>query len=145
MKNEPNETAVRAWTQLMRAQNAALTQVEQSFKDAGFPPLTWYDVLWELERGDRAGMRPFELESHLLVPQYGLSRLLDRVEKAGYVERRPCDGDGRGQVVVITKLGRQLRRRMWQVYAPALNSAVADRLTAKETATLSRLLGKLLP
>lgn len=140
-----NDAAVTAWVRLMKAQHAAHSQVEQAFKDGGFPPLAWYDVLWELERGEAGGMRPFELERELLVPQYGLSRLLERMAKAGYLERRPCEEDGRGQLILLTKEGRQLRRRMWQVYAPALKEAVGERLTEKEAVTLGRLLGKLLP
>lgn len=145
MTEEPNEAAVAAWVRLIKAQHAAQAQVEQAFKDGGFPPLAWYDVLWELERGDRGGMRPFELERELLVPQYGLSRLLERMAKAGYLERHPCEEDGRGQLILLTKQGRQLRRKMWQVYAAALKAAVADRLSEKEAVTLSKLLGKLLP
>lgn len=144
MKNTPGETAIRAWTRLLRAQHAAQSYVEKVLKDAGLPPLSWYDVLLELERGDRAGLRPFELERQLLLPQYGLSRLLDRIEAAGYLERRPCEEDARGQVVVITKAGQQLRRKVWPTYAAALKTAVADRLNLKEQEILGELLGKLI-
>ncbi len=114
------------------------------FQDAGLPPLSCYDVLLELEHGATAGLRPFELERQLLLPQYGLSRLLDRIEAAGYLERRPCEEDARGQVVVITKAGRQLRRKAWLTYAATLKTAVANRLTKKEQETLTGLLGKLI-
>jgi DNA-binding MarR family transcriptional regulator len=150
MKKEPSEAAVRAWARLLRAQHAALSRVERAFKDAGLPALSWYDVLLELERAGREGqgkegLRPYELERHLLLPQYGLSRLLDRIEAAGYLERRTCEEDGRGQQVVITRAGRELRRRMWPVYAGALNEAVTDRLSERDAVTLARLLGKLIP
>ncbi len=144
MKKEPGETTIRVWARLLRAQHAAQSQVEKALKDAGFPPLSWYDVLLELERGDQAGQRPFELERHLLLPQYGLSRLLDRIEAAGYLERRPCADDARGQVVVITRAGRQLRRKIWPTYSAALKTAVSDRLSGKEQETLGMLLGKLI-
>jgi DNA-binding MarR family transcriptional regulator len=150
MKKEPSEAAVRAWARLLRAQHAALSRVERAFKDAGLPALSWYDVLLELERAGREGqgkegLRPYELERHLLLPQYGLSRLLDRIEAAGYLKRRTCEEDGRGQQVVITRAGRELRRRMWPVYAGALNEAVTDRLSERDAVTLARLLGKLIP
>ena len=144
MKKQPGETTVRAWARLLRAQHSAQSQVEKSLKDGGFPPLSWYDVLLELERAGKAGLRPFELERHLLLPQYGLSRLLDRIETAGYLERRPCPHDARGQVVLITKEGRRLRSKMWPIYGAALRAALADRLTLREQETLSGLLGKLI-
>jgi DNA-binding MarR family transcriptional regulator len=144
MKNEPSEAVVRAWARLMRAQHAALSQIQASLKAAGLPPLDWYDVLLELERAGRKGLRPFELERAMLLPQYGLSRLLDRIEAAGYIERRPCDDDGRGQIVALTTAGRERRRSMWPICASAIHKAIATRLSEEEAAALDGLLGKLI-
>lgn len=113
-------------------------------KEAGLPPLSWYDVLIELERlGDR-GLRPVELERAVLLPQYGLSRLLDRIERDGYVQRRPCPDDRRGQIIVITPKGRALRKRMWPIYGAVIKDALEDKLSAAELADLDRLLGQIL-
>src|SRR5947209_20067851 len=90
----PSDAVIRAWARLVRAQQAVLAAVEAELKAAGFPPLAWYDVLLELSRKDE-GLRPFALEQELLLAQYNLSRLLDRLESAGYVERRPCPDDAR--------------------------------------------------
>ena len=79
--------------------------VESALKDAGLPPLVWYDVLLELERAGEAGVRPFELERAMLLAQYNLSRLLERIEKESYIERRTCPDDGRGQLLRITESG----------------------------------------
>lgn len=141
----PSKAVIRAWTRLLLAQRAALSEVESALKGAGLPPLTWYDVLLELGRNGEKGVRPFELERELLLPQYGLSRLLDRMESAGYVERRPVEGDGRGQMIVITKAGEAIRQRMWPVYAGSIEAAVGTHLTGDEAMTLADLLQKLLP
>ncbi|NQV84050.1 MAG: winged helix-turn-helix transcriptional regulator [Rhodospirillales bacterium] len=118
----------------------------QSISDkAGLPPLSWYDALLELDRVGEGGMRPFELERHLLLAQYSLSRLLDRIETAGYVVRQVCEEDGRGQVVAITSSGKAIRLRMWPVYAAAIQKAVGHHITEGEAITLSGLLGKLIP
>ncbi len=143
MKDEPSNSVIRAWARLLRAGETASAKVETALKDAGFPPLAWYDVLLELERVGRRGLRPFELERELLLPQYGLSRLLDRIEAAGHVERHPCKEDGRGHIVAITKSGRTLRRRIWPVYAASLQSAIGAKLSDDEATQLGDLLGKL--
>src|SRR5215468_3365969 len=109
----PSDAVIRAWTRLIRAQQAALSAVEADLKAAGFPPLGWYDVLLELSRAEGDGLRPFALEQKLLLAQYNLSRLLDRLEAAGYIERLVCVEDGRGQIVAITASGRALVKRMW--------------------------------
>ena len=137
-------SAVRAWARLMRAHQAAFGHVEGALKAAGLPPLAWYDVLLELERAGDCGLRPFALERELLLPQYGLSRLLARMEEAGLVERRNCPSDGRGQMVVIAEAGRATRRAMWPVYARALHEAVGCRLSPAESDGLADLLGRLI-
>ena len=144
MKKEPNKVVIDAWVGLLRTQKAALEQIETTLKTSNLPSLAWYDVLWELEKDDPNGVRPFELEKRLLIPQYGLSRLLGRIENAGYIERAPCKEDGRGQFLFISKSGKAIRRRMWPVYANAINYAVGERLTRNEAKTLAALLRKLL-
>jgi DNA-binding MarR family transcriptional regulator len=144
MITKPNETMIRAWARLVKAQRIALNAIELALKSAGLPQLLWYDALLELERAGEHGLRPFELEREMLLAQYNLSRLIDRIEKSGYVERRSCENDGRGQVIVITKSGKEMRRRMWVVYSAAIQGALGDRLSSKQAAALDLLLGTLI-
>jgi DNA-binding MarR family transcriptional regulator len=144
MEANPSDSVVRAWARLMRAQRMTLASIEQALKSAGLPPLVWYDALLELERAGDKGFRPFELEREMLLAQYNLSRLIDRIEKAGYVERRACQGDGRGQIIAVTAAGKKMRRRMWAVYGPAIQKAVGDRLPPNQIETLNALLGTLI-
>ena len=128
----------------MRAQHAALSRVEKALKQAELPALVWYDVLLELSRDpDGGGLRPFEIERKMLLPQYGLSRLLDRIERAGYIRREVCVEDGRGQIVFMTTAGKDLMQRMWPVYEAAIQEAVGEPLTKREAEDLHGLLGKL--
>ncbi|MCA0302170.1 MAG: MarR family winged helix-turn-helix transcriptional regulator [Proteobacteria bacterium] len=144
MTDRPSQTTIRAWARLLKAQHLALSAVERDLKRAGLPPLTWYDVLLELERAGDEGLRPFELERAMLLAQYNLSRLVDRLERAGHVERRACEDDGRGQVIVATEKGLALRRKMWPVYARAIEAALGRHLSSRSTATLDDLLGQLI-
>lgn len=144
MTEKPSKTAVRAWARLMKAQQLALASIQRALKAAGLPPLDWYDVLLEAERAGNNGLRPFELERAMLLAQYNLSRLVDRIERAGYVERRVCEDDGRGQLIVITAAGRAIRRKMWPVYAQAIDTAVGQHLSGKEAEALDGVLGILI-
>ncbi len=144
MSATQSDPAALAWARLLRAHKRALSVIESDLKAAELPPLPWYDVLLELDRAGEAGLRPFELERQLVLPQYGLSRLLDRIEKAGYIERRPCEQDGRGHELAITKAGRDTRRRMWTVYSNAIDQAVGAHLSDAEATRLAKLLDKLI-
>jgi len=139
----PSDAIVDAWIALMRAQQVALLKIERAFREAKLPPHAWYDALWELDRAGAAGLRPFEIERRMLIAQSNISRLLDRLEEQGYVEREPCEEDGRGQKVVITPSGRDMRKRMWPVYARAISEAVGHRVSEREAADLASLLTKL--
>jgi DNA-binding MarR family transcriptional regulator len=139
----PSDAVVLAWARLVRAETAVLAAVEADLKRGGFPPLAWYDVLLELSRR-KDGLRPFEIEKETLLAQYNLSRLLDRLESAGHIERQPSPDDGRGNVVVLTDNGRTLMKRMWPTYRAAIARHVGAKLSEAEAAQLATLLGKLI-
>jgi DNA-binding MarR family transcriptional regulator len=144
MPKEPSPAVVDAWIALNRAQQTALSKIERAFRDAKLPPSAWYDVLWELEKAGGAGLRPFDIERRRLIAQSNISRLIDRLAAQGYVERCPCEEDGRGQRIVITPRGREMRKRMWPAYARAISEAVGRRISEREAASLAGLLGKLM-
>ena len=139
----PDEPAIMAWARLIRAQQSVVAAVARDLKAAGFPPLEWYDVLLELERAG-GSLRPFELEERLLLAQYNLSRLLDRMEQAGLIEKRPCPADRRGFGLVLTDAGRDLRQRLWPFYKAAITARVGAFLQPGEAEALSELLRKLI-
>ena len=141
--SSPSEPVVRAWARLESAHRAAQTAVEGRLKEAGLPPLAWYDALLELERAGADGLRPFELQREMLFAQYNLSRLIDRLAAAGYVARTASAEDGRGQTLTLTREGRAMRKRMWPVYAAAIEEAVGRHLSTAEATTLADLLGRL--
>jgi len=143
MSKYPGDAVVRTWARLAMAQRQALVAIERALGAAELPPLGWFDVLLQLERA-AGGLRPSELERVMLLAQYNLSRLIDRMEEGGYVQRRALKDDRRGQAIVITSAGKSLRRRMWAVYGPAIQAAIGENLSAKQVETLGALLGALI-
>jgi DNA-binding MarR family transcriptional regulator len=140
----PSEAVISAWVWLIRAQKLVLQQIEADLKRSGFPPLGWYDALLELRRAGDAGLRPVELEGHLLLAQHNVSRLIDRLESASLARRAPCETDGRGQVVVLTDQGHDLLARMWPAYRSAIQRHVGDKLPSDaEASQLARMLKQL--
>jgi DNA-binding MarR family transcriptional regulator len=144
-ESAPSEAVVRAWARLVKAQHKVLGAVEADLKKAGFPPLAWYDVLLALRRSQGRGLRHVEIEAQLLLAQHSVSRLVDRLERAELVERRPVVEDGRGQLVMIKRGGRDLLRRMWPHYRGAIERHVGRKLGGEaEARTLAHLLGRLI-
>lgn len=135
--------AISAWASLVRAHRVAHGLVESRLKAAGLPPLAWYDALLEVERAGEKPLRPFELEDAMLLPQSNVSRLIDRIEEAGYLEKRICPIDGRGVFLWITATGKAIRRKMWPVYAAAIEEAVGHKLGKREAVKAAEILRKL--
>ena len=143
MENKTRRNTVGVWTGLIRASERALSRIEDSLSAADLPPLSWYDALLEIEKEGADGVRPFALKERLLMPQYGTSRLLGRIERAGYIHRVACDGDGRGHVVQITKAGKAIRKAMWPIYQQCLIDIFESQIDVDEADILQDLLGRI--
>lgn len=127
MSVEIPEPHLSAWRSFLSAHAACLQAIEQSLRDAELPPLAWYDVLWALRRASKRTLRMGELsESVVTISQSGLSRLVARIESAGYLRRERSDTDLRGMWVTLTPSGERLLRRMWPVYAAEIQRLVVD-------------------
>ncbi len=118
--------------------------IEADLKKEKLPPLAWYDVLLELKQAVGESLRPYELETRLLLAQHSVSRLIDRMEAKQLVQRQPCDEDGRGQVIAITEQGRTMQKTMWPIYRSSIKQHVGTKLTMCEAGTLAALLQRLL-
>jgi len=140
---KPAEVEIRAWARLVRASQDVIGAIENDLKITGFPSLHWYDVLLELDGAKDGALRPSELAERTLFERYSITRLVDRMEKHGLVERIPCPEDARGAIVSITAKGRTLRRDMWPAYSAAIKKRFADRLDDGDAEQLARLLQKL--
>lgn len=116
-----------AWARLIRAGRAALAGVEADLRAAGFPPLAWYDALLEMRRAQ--GALPLAaLEARMLLAQYNVSRLAERLVAAGYARKAADPGDARSRRLFITPAGERLLNAMWPVYAEAIRRRFAAAL-----------------
>jgi DNA-binding MarR family transcriptional regulator len=142
---KPSKSAVEAWIALNRAQRYVFEAIEAELKSAGLPPLAWYDVLLELWREPGGRLRQGDLEHRMLFPQYGISRLVDRLEREKLVRRERCEDDGRAYWVAISDKGLALRQRMSPLYAAAIQRHLGEKLSDQEAARIAEGLRKLVP
>ena len=131
-----------AWRALITAHAAAVERIERGLLEAGLPPLGWYDVLLELSAASGCRLRMHELASAVVLSRSGLTRLVDRLEKAGLLRREPDPEDGRGSFAVLTDEGSQMRERMWPVYAKGIAEHFGAHVSDEEAVVLCRALGK---
>ena len=134
---------IESWARLVRVSQDLLSKVESALRAAGHPPLSWYDVLLEVNRADPSPVRAGLLQERLLLRQYNLSRILDRIEKAGLIASQPAADDRRARDLTITDAGRACLKDMWPIYRGAIDRHFASALTQAEARQLGDLLMKL--
>ncbi len=112
-----SEEQLAAWQAFLRAHSTMLRRISRDLEDAGLPPLAWYDVLGALRDAPERSLRQVELAERVLLSNSGLSRLVDRIEAKGLVERKSCPSDRRSFYVSLTDEGAEMLELMWPVYA----------------------------
>ena len=117
--------------------------------EAGLAPLgvsmAEYSVLALLGEAGRTGMRMSELAQRRLMSSGGFTRLADRLERRGLIERRRSADDGRGFEVHLTKEGRALLRKAWRRQHADLRRLFFDRLDRDHLRSLAEIWARLTP
>ncbi len=92
-------------------------------------PLERYGILMMLGQAEDGMMRPSELADSLPITRSGTTRLVDRLEHDGLVERRSCDTDRRGNLVALTAEGERIFRKAGRVHLRGIDEHVGSHLT----------------
>ncbi|MBB4664503.1 DNA-binding MarR family transcriptional regulator [Conexibacter arvalis] len=102
----PDELA--AWKGLLRVHASLMKALDAELESAHRLPLTSYEVLIQLADAPERRMRMCDLADSVLLSRSGMSRLVDRLERDGLLERAACANDARGSFAVITPAGLEL-------------------------------------
>jgi DNA-binding MarR family transcriptional regulator len=98
---------LRAWRGLLRAHACLAKRLDTELEQAHSLPMTSYEVLHHLEEASGRRMRMCELAEQAQLSRSGLTRLVDRLERDGLLERCSCDHDARGSYACLTPAGRE--------------------------------------
>jgi DNA-binding MarR family transcriptional regulator len=102
------------------------------------------EILEALERSGPDGrLSPTDLSDGVMMTSGGMTGRLDRLRRAGLVERKPDPVDRRSVFVVLTSKGRETVRRVLPLHADAARECLQS-LGAEEVASLEELLRSML-
>jgi DNA-binding MarR family transcriptional regulator len=132
------------WRVFLAAHAAAIGRIERDLAGEGLMPLSWYDVLFALYEAPDHKLRMNELARAILVTRGGLTRLVARIEKAGFLRREPDPADGRGSYAVLDEEGLEALRRTWPTYARGIAEHFGEHLSDEEVEVLYRALRRVL-
>jgi DNA-binding MarR family transcriptional regulator len=138
-----NPDPLAVWSTLVAVYQAVLHDVVRALGDQAGMDSGVFSALAYLERADTPHRMPMSELQSLLHPRYsqpGFSRLVQRMEADGLVERRVDSTDRRAAVLSTTRLGRRAYARANAVYSAAVKEQFGRHLTAGEGAGITRAL-----
>ncbi|HEX3607228.1 MAG TPA: MarR family transcriptional regulator [Candidatus Dormibacteraeota bacterium] len=142
MSRRPDPERLAAWRLLLEAHATVVDRLGRELEAETGLPLTWYDVLVQLNAAPQGRLRMRDLARAVLLSRSGLTRLVDRMETAGLVCREAHDSDGRGANALLTVAGRSALRRAAPVHLRGIDEHFARHLEAAEVAVLRTALDR---
>jgi DNA-binding MarR family transcriptional regulator len=138
------DDGVAAWAALLRTHAAVLRELEGEMERAQNMPLTWYDVLLELNAAPERRLRMQELGERAVVSRSRVSRIVDELSRAGLAVRERDETDKRGSWAVLTPAGRERLRAAAPGYLDGIARHFARHLSSAERATITEALERVL-
>jgi DNA-binding MarR family transcriptional regulator len=129
-----------AWGALARTHAAVAGRLQEALATADFPPLPWYEVLATVAEAPEQRMKMGDLAEALVITRGGLTKLVDRLVKAGLLERTFCETDRRVSYATLCPAGTELLEEMRPVVVAELKASFASRLSAAEADVLRETL-----
>ena len=132
-----------AWRNVMTAFTRVNTVLAKEMQAETTISLEWYAILLILAQSEEASLRPSDLADLTGLSRSATTRLVDRLERSGLVERRACDSDRRVTFVVLTPRGEEIFKEAGRIHLRGIDEHVGSHLTNDELAQISELLGTL--
>lgn len=131
-----------AWGALTRTHAAIVGRLQEALAAADFPPLPWYEVLAAVAESHEERMKMGDLAEALVITRGGLTKLVDRLVKAGLLERTFCETDRRVSYATLTPAGAELLAGMRPVVVEELKVAFASKLSVAQANDLREALDR---
>jgi len=132
-----------AFVSLLRAHAAATRQLNAQLSAEHGLTISDFEVLLRLGRAPERRMRRVDLAGELLLTASGITRLLDGLERAGYVERGACSEDRRVVYAVLTDAGLEKLREAAESHFEQVDDLFRARFEEQELDELAALLSRL--
>lgn len=132
-----------AWESFLQAHAEIQLELERELHDAHRLSFNDYFALLALERAPGRQLRMHDLARPVRLTRSGLTRLVERLERDGLIERLPCPEDARGTEARITDAGRELLHAASATHLAGVKRRFLDRFSAAELRTLAKQLSRL--
>src|SRR4029079_6236549 len=135
--------AVTAWIGLVRAQATTVRRFNAQLEADHGLTINDYEVLLHLSHAEDRRLRRIDLAERVLLTPSGITRLLEGLERSGYVERASCASDARVTYAQLTDDGHAKLREASRSHVTEIREYMGGRFSDEELEALGRLLERL--
>jgi DNA-binding MarR family transcriptional regulator len=132
-----------AWVSFLRAHAAITRELSAQLQREHGLTLNDYEVLLHLSHAEGRMLRRVDLAERVLLTASGITRLLEGLERTGYVCKRTCDSDARVSYAQLTDAGAVKLRDAGVTHLRGIDELFTGRYSGSELATLAALLSRL--
>lgn len=136
---------LEAWRGFLRVHNALVRRLDADLSAAHDLPLRSYEVLLLLDDAPEQRLRLADLSRSVLLSPSGLTRMVDRLEREGLVDRERCPEDGRGYYAVLTAAGGRRLQEARSAHLAGVRRLFLDRFSEAELRQLSCFWERVVP
>src|SRR5208282_344682 len=140
-----SEDEMRAWRGLLCAHAALAKRLDAQLEQTHGLPLSSFEVLHRLEKASDGRMRMCDLAESIQLSRSGLTRLVDRLERDGLLERCSCDHDARGAYACLTPAGRERLEAARGTHLAVVREHFFSRFSEGELSALADLWDRIAP
>jgi DNA-binding MarR family transcriptional regulator len=139
-----SDVELQAWHGMLRTHARVIRALDSELSRAHRLSVSEFDVLITLDNAPRRGLRMSELAGAVMLSFGGLTRLVMRLERVGYVGRAADPEDGRGSLARLTADGRAALREARRTHNAVIRGLYLDRMTASDQRALGRAWSRVL-
>jgi DNA-binding MarR family transcriptional regulator len=140
---ETSDATQIAWVRFLRAHAALTRELSARLEAEHGLTMSDFDVLIQLYHAEGHAMRRVDIARQVLLTASGITRLLDGLERCGYVAKKACESDARVSYAVLTDEGLRKIEEARASHQADVDELFGSRLAAKEREQLAELLGRL--
>jgi len=137
-----DEDEMRAWLGFLQAGVLVTDELERALQAEHGLSLPEYEVLAFLSAEPGWRVRMSELAERVLLTRSRLTHTVDRLERAGFVERVACETDRRGSLAGLTDAGMDVLRQAAPDHVSRVRETLIDRLTKDEILSLGAAMAR---
>jgi DNA-binding MarR family transcriptional regulator len=143
LRDAPSRERLLPWMNFLRGHALIMRELSEELLHQHGLSINDYEVLLYLSNAPEHRLRRVDLASSVLVTASGITRILQSLEREGYVESRTCPEDGRVSWACLTESGLAVARAARSTHLDGVRRLFLDRYSDEELATLAELLERL--